>query len=187
MKIRFVIVGLFFAVAGSSVTGQVMDCDIAGQSVSPNHGGTTAGKTGLMRCVDRQTRELLREEEWRDGRSVGVRRWYDKGQLRREYSVNEQGNRDGRSREWNAQGVLVREGFEANASSTGLQREWADDGRLKSISHWGDGAGERRNEAWSRMDFNATGQRTELRCGPQPRLDNEAALCGHAGKASTTD
>jgi antitoxin component YwqK of YwqJK toxin-antitoxin module len=174
----------------SPTFAQVMDCDIAGQSVNPSNGSTTAGKTGLMRCVDRSTRDLLREEELRDGRFVGVKRWYEKGQLRREHSVNERGNRDGRFREWNAQGVLVREGFEANSQSVGLHRSWADDGRLNSVAHWGDGgeAGEgRRNEAWSRTDFNAQGQLTELRCGPQPRLDNEAALCGHQGKPSTID
>jgi antitoxin component YwqK of YwqJK toxin-antitoxin module len=166
---------------------QVMDCDIGGQSVSPSNGSTTAGKTALMRCVDRSSRELLREEELRDGRFVGIKRWYEKGQLRREHSVNERGNRDGRFREWNAQGTLVREGFEANARSVGLHRSWADDGRLKSVAHWGEAADERRNEAWSRIDFNAQGQLTELRCGPQPRLDNEAALCGHQGRPSSVD
>ncbi|NJN00867.1 MAG: hypothetical protein HC793_04735, partial [Aquincola sp.] len=183
---------LIVAVSGlaTPALAQVMDCDIGGQSVSPSNGSTTAGKTGLMRCVDRSTRELLREEELRDGRFVGVKRWYEKGQLKREHSVNERGNRDGRFREWNAQGTLIREGFEANSRSIGLHRTWADDGRLKSASHWGDAgeaSDERRNEAWSRTDFNAQGQLTELRCGPQPRLANETALCGHQGKPSSVD
>jgi antitoxin component YwqK of YwqJK toxin-antitoxin module len=166
---------------------QSMDCDVGGQSVNPHNGSTTAGKTGLMRCVDRSTRELLREEELRDGRFVGVRRWYEHGRLRREHSVNERGNRDGRFREWNAQGTLVREGFEANAQSVGLHRTWSDDGRLKSLAHWGDALDERRSEAWSRIEFNAQGQLTELRCGPLPLLDNEAPLCGHQGQPSTVD
>jgi antitoxin component YwqK of YwqJK toxin-antitoxin module len=184
---RFALALLLPIALSSPALAQVMDCDIAGQSVNPSNGSTTAGKTGLMRCADRSTRELLREEELRDGRFVGIKRWYEKGQLRREHSVNERGNRDGRFREWNAHGVLVREGFEANAQSVGLHRSWADDGRLKSVAHWGDAGDERRNEAWSRTDFNAQGQFTELRCSPQPRLDNEAALCGHQGKSSTTD
>ncbi len=170
---------------------QIMDCELGGQPVNPSHGGTTAGKTGLMRCVDRQTRELLREEELRDGRFVGVKRWYEKGQLKREHSVNDKGNRDGRSREWNAQGVLVREGHEVNSASTGLHREWFDSGKPKSLAHWGDrsgGAGsERRNEAASRIDFNRDGQLTDLRCGREPRLDDEARLCGHQGKAQLTE
>jgi antitoxin component YwqK of YwqJK toxin-antitoxin module len=172
---------------GMPAAAQIMDCEVGGQSVSPSNGATTAGKTGLMRCVDRSTRELLREEELRDGRFVGIKRWYEKGTLRREHSVNERGNRDGRWREWNAQGVLVREGVDSNSRSVGLHRTWADDGRLKSASHWGESADERRNEAWSRTDFNAQGQLTELRCGPQPRLDNEAALCGHEGKPRVVD
>jgi antitoxin component YwqK of YwqJK toxin-antitoxin module len=182
------LVPILLAFATTATVAQVMDCEVGGQSVNPSNGSTTAGKTGLMRCIDRSTRELLREEELRDGRFVGIKRWHEKGQLRREHSVNERGNRDGHFREWNAQGVLVREGFEANSQSVGLHRAWADDGRLKSASHWGEaGADERRNEAWSRMDFNAQNQLTELRCGPQPRLDNEAALCGHQGKANTVD
>ncbi len=166
---------------------QVMDCDVDGASVSPNHGGTTAGKTGLMRCVDRQTRELLREEALRDGRFVGVKRWYERGQLRREYSVNDKGNRDGRSREWNPQGVLVRESNETNATTVGLQREWFDNGKPKTIAHWGDDTGERRNEAASRLVFNRDGQLTDLRCGREPRVDDEARLCGHQGKPQLTE
>jgi antitoxin component YwqK of YwqJK toxin-antitoxin module len=180
-------VPILLALSTTATVAQVMDCDIGGQSVNPSNGSTTAGKSGLMRCVDRSTRELLREEELRDGRFVGIKRWYEKGQLRREHSVNERGNRDGRFREWNAQGTLVREGFESNSQSIGLHRTWADDGRLKSASHWGEASDERRNEGWSRTDFNPQGQLTELRCGPQPRLDNEAALCGHQGKASTIE
>jgi antitoxin component YwqK of YwqJK toxin-antitoxin module len=58
------------------------------------------------------------------------------------------------------------------------------------VAHWGEpgetaeGAS---NEALSRLQFNAAGQLTDLRCGPTPRLDNEAALCGHTGRAATTE
>jgi antitoxin component YwqK of YwqJK toxin-antitoxin module len=166
---------------------EVLDCDIAGQSVNPNNGATTAGKTGLMRCVDRDSRVLALEEEWRDGRSVGVKRWYEQGRLKREYSVNDVGNRDGREREWNAQGQLVREGFQANSASVGLHRTWHDNGRLKSAAHWGEPGDERRSEPWSRIDFNAQGQLTDLSCGPRPRLDDEAQRCGHQGKAVLTE
>jgi antitoxin component YwqK of YwqJK toxin-antitoxin module len=186
MHFQALFVAALLALANAS-HAQIMDCDIGGQSVNPNHGGTTAGKTGLMRCVDRQTRELLREEELRDGRFVGVKRWYEKGQLRREYSVNEKGNRDGRSREWNAQGVLVREGFDANSASVGLHREWFDSGKPMSIGHWGEAGGERRSEAASRFNLNRDGQLTDLRCGREPRLDDEAKLCGHQGKPQVTE
>ena len=186
MHFQALLVAALLALANAS-QAQVMDCDIGGQSVNPSHGGTTAGKTGLMRCVDRQTRELLREEELRDGRFAGVKRWYEKGQLRREHSVNDKGNRDGRAREWNAQGVLVREGFEANSASIGLHREWFDSGKPKSMGHWGEAGGERRNEAASRFEFNRDGQLTDLRCGREPRLEDEAKLCGHQGKQQVTE
>jgi hypothetical protein len=181
---------LALAAAGCLATpaaAQVLDCDVAGQSVSPSNGATTAGKTGLMRCVDRATGELRREQELRDGRFVGLNRWHEGGRLRREYSTNDKGNRDGRFREWNARGVLVKEGVESNASSVGLHREWRDDGTLRSVAHWGEPGGERRNEAQSRMAFNARGQPTELRCALRPLLDDEERLCGHGGAAATTD
>ncbi len=186
MHFQALLVASLLTLANAS-HAQVMDCDIGGQPVNPSHGGTTAGKTGLMRCVERQTRELLREEELRDGRFAGVKRWYEKGQLRREYSVNDKGNRDGRSREWNAQGVLLREGFEANSASIGLHREWFETGKPKSIAHWGESGGERRSDAASRIDFNRDGQLTGLRCGREPLLDDEARLCGHQGKPQLTE
>jgi hypothetical protein len=39
------------------------DCDINGKSVNPDNGGTTVGLTGIMRCVDRETKQLAREQE----------------------------------------------------------------------------------------------------------------------------
>jgi antitoxin component YwqK of YwqJK toxin-antitoxin module len=198
MKPRWLLLLALWPALGPALTAaQVMDCELGGQSVNPSNGATTAGKTGLMRCVDRGSRELLREEELRNGRSVGVQRWYEGGRLRREIHVNERGNREGRWREWNAQGVLVREGFDADSRSVGLHSAWSDDGRLVSQSHWGEPPGAAtpaeprpaaavgeapRTEAFSRMQFNASGQLTELRCGPTPRLDREALLCGHEGR-----
>jgi antitoxin component YwqK of YwqJK toxin-antitoxin module len=167
---------------------QVLDCEVGGQAVNPSNGSTTAGRTGLMRCVDRSTRELLREEELRNGRFVGVQRWYEGGRLRREVHIDEQGNREGRWREWNAAGVLVREGFDANGRSVGLHRQWAGDGRLVSTSHWGDaGDAGQRGEAPSRMDFNPQGQLTRLECGAVPRLEREPELCGHRGQVSVAE
>ncbi len=150
--------------ASHAAHAQIMDCELGGQPVNPSHGGTTAGKTGLMRCVDRQTRELLREEELRDGRFVGVKRWYEKGQLKREHSVNDKGNRDGRSREWNAQGVLVREGHDDNgkpswegrfvvqdrgrAVPTGAHKTFDGSGRLRAEAIYDDKGRVTRERSW---------------------------------------
>ena len=46
----------------------VLDCEINGGHVNPNNGNTTAGKTGIMKCKDRDTGKVVREEEYRNGR-----------------------------------------------------------------------------------------------------------------------
>ena len=57
--------------AAMPASAAVYDCDIDGEHVNPANGSTTAGKTGIMKCVDRDTRKLVREQEYRDGRAVG--------------------------------------------------------------------------------------------------------------------
>ncbi|MBK7532099.1 MAG: hypothetical protein IPI47_16285, partial [Piscinibacter sp.] len=71
----------------------VQVCDLAGEHVNPANGHTTAGKTGLMRCREGEGGPLQREQELKDGKFVGVVRFYKNGVLERDYSVNERGNR----------------------------------------------------------------------------------------------
>jgi hypothetical protein len=170
--------------AAGALSAQPLDCTLDGVSVHPDNGSTTAGRSGLMRCVDRQSRTLLREIEYRNGRTIGLQRWYENGVLRREYSVDDRGNRDGRTREWNAQGVLVREANQRGGASVGLQRTWYDDGRPRTVGWWGDGTAPR-NEAESLRGFDPLGRLAELRCPDAPRLDDDAALCGFEGAPAT--
>ena len=51
--------------------------------------------TGIMRCVDRQSKVVQREDELRNGRNIGLVRTFEEGKLAQEYRVNEKGNRDG--------------------------------------------------------------------------------------------
>lgn len=180
-------VALVLGVCAGPVRAQVLDCTIGGQPVNPSNGATTRGKTGLMRCVDRETKVLAREVEYRDGATVGLQRWYEAGVLRREVSVDVRGNRDGLAREWSARGVLVEESRYAHAETVGLSRRWYEDGTPASVAHWGEGGGERRNEAFSRYDYDRDGRLSGLRCGPVPRLDDEARLCGHDGGPRTVE
>jgi antitoxin component YwqK of YwqJK toxin-antitoxin module len=173
---------LLVATAATAAPAQVLDCTLDGESVSPYNGATTAGRTGIMRCTEREGGALARETEYRAGRVHGLQRWYEKGVLRREHSVDARGNRDGLAREWTAAGVLVSETRHADGATVGLRREWYDDGTRRSVAHWGDD-GERRGDAPSRLGFDRDGRLAELRCGPVPRLDDEARLCGHDGVA----
>ena len=100
----------------------VQDCELNGESVNPANGNTTAGKTGLMRCKERDSGELVREQELRNGRFMGLVRYYDKGKLIREHSLNEKGNMEGRGREFGPAGQVLREGTYANGRTVGLLR-----------------------------------------------------------------
>jgi antitoxin component YwqK of YwqJK toxin-antitoxin module len=171
----------------------ILDCELNGQSVSPNNGSTTAGKTGLMRCVDRDTKQLAREEELRDGKFMGLSRFYKDGVLEREHSVNEKGNRDGRSREFGKNGQVLRDETYRNGSTTGLTRSWYESGTIKRVTFYGsdndkDTSARERELAYA--EFTSRKQLSELRCGSKPLLSpevNDAALCGFEGKPSTVE
>lgn len=75
----------------------VQDCEINGQHVNPANGGTTEGKTGIMKCRDRDSGKLVREEEYRNGRSVGYRKFIELTRDTIIANYNERGNRAGES------------------------------------------------------------------------------------------
>ena len=158
----------------------VQDCDIAGQHVNPANGNTTAGKTGLMRCKDRDTGQLQREQELQDGKFMGLVRFYDHGQLSKEYSVNERGNRHGRSREFAPGGQVIVDINYANGDETGMARRFHTNGQLRRASFYNDGEK-------AHAEFNDRGQLSQLRCSDKPLLApvvDDAKLCGFAGTAS---
>ncbi|WP_225782592.1 toxin-antitoxin system YwqK family antitoxin [Xenophilus sp. Marseille-Q4582] len=159
----------------------VQDCELNGEPVNPANGHTTAGKTGLMRCKERDTGELRREQELQNGRFMGLVRFYDKGRLVKEHSVNEKGNMEGRAREFLASGQLLREATYANGRPVGLMRSFHPNGQLRRVSFHEEPGGER-----AVAEFNERGQLAELRCADRavlaPALD-DARLCGHTGAA----
>ena len=164
-------------------------CEIEGKSVNPNNGYTTQGKTGLMRCREREGGLLRREQELQNGVFMGAVRYFDKtGAVQREYRVNEKGNREGLSREYEpspegGKPVLVREETLQDSRTVGLARTWHLNGKLKRVAfHEGDAE-------IASASFNAQGQPTELRCAPRPVLGRDADdlhWCGHAGGVSGT-
>jgi hypothetical protein len=85
---------------GAAAAHAQQDCELNGRGVNPANGATTAGKTGLLRCKDRASGELQREEQVQNGVSMGLVRIYEKGKLAKEHSVNAKGNIQGRAREF---------------------------------------------------------------------------------------
>lgn len=161
----------------SNIALAVQDCELNGASVNPANGYTTEGKSGIMRCRDRDSGQLQREQELRQGKFVGVVRYFKDGRLEKEFSVNEQGNREGRSREYStATGKVIRDETLRNGSTIGLGRSYYAEGPLKRISVRDEGGKE-----LAVAEFTERGQLRDLRCGEKPVLGkevDEAALCG---------
>ena len=174
---------LMFVAAG--LAHAVQDCEVGGQSVNPANGSTTAGKTGLMRCKDRDSGELLREQELKNGVFMGLVRFYDKGRLIKEYSVNANGNSEGRAREFATSGQVTRDASYVNGQAVGLVRNFYASGQLQRVSFHEQPGGER-----AAAEFNERGQLSHLRCGDKPVLApaaDDARLCGFAGGTSNVE
>lgn len=160
----------------------VQDCELGGERVNPANGSTTAGKSGLMRCTDRASGLLQREQELRNGVFMGVVRFYEKGRLAREHSVNAKGNLEGLAREFAPSGQLLREANHADGRLAGQARSFHPSGQLRRVSFHEQPGGER-----AVAEFNERGQLTELRCAERPVLApalDDARLCGHARGAA---
>lgn len=159
----------------------VQDCELNGESVNPANGHTTRGKTGLMRCKDRDSGLPMREQELRNGEFVGLVRHYQDGKLSKEHSVNERGNMQGRAREFAANGQVVFDANYDNGSRAGLARAFYESGEPRRAVFHEDG----REKA--SIEWNKQGQMQELRCADRPVLApaaDDRRLCGFAGPSA---
>lgn len=170
---------LLGALAGVGAAQALENCDVNGQPVNPSNGFTTQDKTGIMRCRDRDTGVLLREQELRAGKFVGLDRSYRDGKLARERQVNDKGNTDGRAREFAPNGQVLADANYENGERVGLGRTFHPDGALRRASVYA-----KANDERAVAEFNPRGQLRELRCGAQPLLApavDDATLCGFNG------
>jgi antitoxin component YwqK of YwqJK toxin-antitoxin module len=164
-------------IAGAAQGAQ--DCELNGASVNPDNGSTYAGKTGIMKCVDRETRKFLREEEYRNGRAIGYRKNVDMFGKTVIGHYNEQGNRDGEFKELDAEGNLVSEERYANSSQVGVQTQYYKNKQVKRRAF-----AEPPKGTLASIEYNERGQIMQLRCADKPLLGDDRALCGFDGKPS---
>jgi antitoxin component YwqK of YwqJK toxin-antitoxin module len=168
--------------AAASNAHAIQVCELDGQHVNPANGHTTAGKTGLMRCREGEGGPVVREQELQNGVFMGVVRYFKDGNVQREHSVNERGNRDGRAREYEGKQLVLEETYR-NAKVVGLSKRWHANGQLRRVSFHGEDDREQAS-----AEFTKQGQLADLRCAPQPQLAplaDDAAWCGHKGGAGT--
>lgn len=161
------------------------DCEIQGVAVNPAVSSTLHGKTGLLRCTDRDSGRVEREQDVVHGRLVGQVRLYQNGLLAKEYGLNERGNLHGVLREVTPGGRLVRKATYDNGVLVGLMRSYHPNGQLQRGSVV-DAAG---NEI-AAVEFTPQGQLADLVCGDKPMLaplidDNKA--CGFVGGPSQVE
>lgn len=167
----------------------VQDCEFQGKHINTSNGAETAGKTGMVRCKDRSSGVLEREYELRDGKSIGLSRYYRDGTLVKEFTITANGPHEGPEREWAPNGQLVLEFTNVNGNPRGLRRQWFADGKQRRIE-WVAGQEAGGERAGAAVEYNATGQLASLRCGPKPLLAphvNDAKLCGFEGVPSTVN
>lgn len=167
------------ALAAGAAHAAVLDCEINGQSVNPANGSTTAGKTGIMKCVERETRKFSREEEYRDGKAVGYRKSVDFSGNVSVGSYNAQGNRDGEFKQYAPDGTLLSEERYANASLTGAQVYYHPNKQVRRRSF-----SEPPKGTLASIEYNDRGQLMQLRCADKPLLGDDRRLCGFDGKVS---
>ncbi len=173
---------LFAAGAGHAA---VLDCELNGRSVNPSDGGSTAGKTGLMRCKHRDTGELQREQQIQNGSFMGLVRFYEKGKLAREHIVNAAGNIHGTAREFAPNGRVVREAVYDDGQERGLVRSFHPNGQLRRATFYPNVGTDR-----PYAEFTERGQLSALRCGEAPMLApavDDAKLCGFVGGPSKVE
>jgi antitoxin component YwqK of YwqJK toxin-antitoxin module len=153
--------------------------------VNPADGNTTASRTGLMRCKDRDSHELVREQQVQGGTFIGPVRFYEKGKLTKEYTVNASGNMEGRSREFSPNGQVLRDATYDDGHEMGLIRTFYPSGQLRRVTYFADAGGERAS-----VEFTERGQLSALRCGDKPVLApaaDDARLCGFGNGPSRVD
>ena len=151
-----------------------------GKPVNPSDGTATAGLSGLLRCHDQDSGRLQREQELRAGKYLGIERFFDNnGKLSKERSVNEQGNSQGRVREFWPNGQLKRESHAENGDTHGLVRSFTSTGQPDSVRFVQD-----RQDVFS-LEYNAQGQIAGLRCPTASVANEDRKPCGFEGRTDT--
>ena len=157
-------------------------CEINGAPVQPAQARSLYGKTGWMRCTDRDTGVLQREQEVQNGKLVGQVRHFENGHLLKEYSVNLRGNHHGRAREFAPGGQVLRETLYDNGSIVGMSRHFYPSGQLQRGTVYNTAGVE-----IGAVEFTPTGQLSNLQCADKPMMAptfDDLRACGFMGSTS---
>jgi len=97
----------------------------------------TQGKYKVIRYRDNG--QLEGESNWKDGKKVGLDKWwYENGQLESEVNYKD-GELDGLFKTWYEDGELKHESNWKDGKKDGLSKSWYEDGQLESRRYYTDG------------------------------------------------
>ncbi len=148
-------------------------CEINGKKVNTSNGTEMASLSGLMRCKYDDTGKPQRDEEIKNGKSIGLQRLYGyDGTLERERNVNERGNAHGRSLYFWPTGKIKREENFNNGNAEGLSREFDKDGQLTRLAYTNQGQDE------PDLQYNSDGSLRSVRCANRSLLAEDKTPCG---------
>ena len=163
-------------------------CTLDGNPIDLSNGSTTAGKTGMIHCTDRDGLPQ-RDIELRNGVQMGTMRYFQKGILQKEFTTNARGNQDGLSRTFAAtpgpKNQVLREETRKNGDTVGVVRNWYPDGTLQRLGYRLDNGTEA-----AAAGFTAKGRLSDLRCFTQPVFApdfDDATSCGFRKGPVTVD
>ena len=162
-----------------------LECELNGRSVNLSDAGSITGKTGLVRCKERATGELQREQQLQNGVFMGLARFYEKGKLAKEHTLNAKGNIHGIAREFAPNGQVLREAVYDDGRERGLVRSFYPGGPLRRVTFYPDVGTDR-----AFVEFTQSGKLSALRCGETPMLApaaDDAKLCGFTGGPSQVE
>ena len=162
-----------------------LECELNGRSVNLSDAGSITGKTGLVRCKERGTGELQREQQLQNGVFMGLARFYEKGKLAKEHTLNAKGNIHGLAREFAPNGQVLREAVYDDGRERGLVRSFYPGGPLRRVTFYPDVGTDR-----AFVEFTQSGKLSALRCGETPMLApaaDDAKLCGFTGGPSQVE
>ncbi|MEY4910339.1 MAG: hypothetical protein RL761_2 [Pseudomonadota bacterium] len=158
----------------------IVRCELGGKSVNPNNGNETAGLTGILRCKDEDSGKLQREQELRNGKNLGLERFFDRnGSIIKERTINERGNTHGVEKTFWPNGQVKSEETADNGQTVGATRQFYETGKLKRLGFTQD-----RREIIE-LGFNQDGSYSELRCHTASLITEDKKPCGFQGKTDT--
>ncbi len=163
------------ALAGTAAQA-APNCELNGQSINLGSNRSLQGKTGLMRCTDRDSGLLVREQALKNGQAVGLVRIFEAGSLLREQRLNLNGKLQGRAREFSASGQMLRDAVYNNGTLVDLERRFHPNGQLLRAAVYS-----RTGVELAAVDFTPRGQLSALRCSDKPVLAptfDDAQACG---------